>query len=515
MAYLLTLGWPWFAGALALGALVGFLGFSRAKDVTFSGGWIVALGAVALAIGYSGSIAVALSGRDAVLLDITLLAGSAYALGLPIGGVIKSLAPESEKPRAKPLAPVIVAAAAPEPVVEQLPTPAVEPVVDTIQAATGASEPADPPSMETPLTALEPANADAPAAKKSRAKKASGVKPETLSAPRDGAPDDLSRIKGLGPKSREKLNALGVFHYDQIAAWNLDNAKWIGAAIGAPGRVERDKWIQQARALARAGVEPGMHMRLFQRAAIGALLFSPAPLLAQDMLQGVDLSQPAYSQSELTRAEVESAVKAGKLDFSGKSLNGLDLSGLDLTGANFRAARLNKARLAGAKLDKAILDQAWLMQADLTGASLKGAQAFAAQMQKLRGDGADFSGARVAGDLSGASLRNAIFNGANLSADMKNQSMGLMRAVLRSALLDNAKFVAANLMSADLRFAHAGGADFTDANLMNADAAGADFTGSLFKGAMTKDLDLDSAQIDAASEGALSQAQHLDRARRQ
>ena len=75
MAYLLTLGWPWLAGALALGALVGFLGFSRAKDVTFSGGWIVLLGLVALVIGFSGSIAEALSGRDAVLLDIALLAG--------------------------------------------------------------------------------------------------------------------------------------------------------------------------------------------------------------------------------------------------------------------------------------------------------------------------------------------------------------------------------------------------------------------------------------------------------
>lgn len=256
MAYLLTLGWPWFASALALGALVGFLGFSRAKDVTFSGGWIVLLGLVALVIGFSGSIAEALSGRDAVLLDIALLAGSAYAAGLPLGGLIKSLAPESGKPRAKPLVPVIVAAPAPELVVEPSPAPAIESVVELIPAAADASEPADPPSMETPLTALEPANAEAPAARKTRAKKpASGLKPETLSSPRDGGPDDLSRIKGLGPKSREKLNALGVFHYDQIAAWNLDNAKWIGAAIGAPGRVERDKWIQQARALASAGVE--------------------------------------------------------------------------------------------------------------------------------------------------------------------------------------------------------------------------------------------------------------------
>jgi uncharacterized protein YjbI with pentapeptide repeats len=259
-----------------------------------------------------------------------------------------------------------------------------------------------------------------------------------------------------------------------------------------------------------------MRLRLFfSRAAIAALLFFPAALRAQDMLQGVDLSQPAYSQSEMSRADVEAALKAGKADFSGRSLNGLDLSGLDLSGANFRAARLNKARLSGARLDGAILDQAWLLQADLTGASLKGVHAFAAQMQKIRGDGADFSSARLAGDLSGASLRGATFDDANLSADMKNQSMGLMRAVLRSAILEGARFRRTNLMSADLRFIHAAGADFTWANLTNADASGSDLTGAIFSGATTKDLDLDSARIDAAAEMALRDARHLDRARRQ
>lgn len=248
MAYLLSLGWPWFAGALALGAVTGFLGFSRAKDATFSGGWIVLLGLAALAIGFSASIVEALSGRDALTLDIALLAAGAFAAGLPVGGVLKSLLPEPERKRA--VAPVaIVVAAAPEPVVDA-------PVVEAVASEPVAADFADPPSMETPLAALEPATPEAPAAPRARGKKsAPGVKPETLSAPRDGGADDLARIKGVGPKSLEKLNALGVFHYDQIAAWDLDNARWIGAAIGAPGRVERDKWIQQARALARAGVE--------------------------------------------------------------------------------------------------------------------------------------------------------------------------------------------------------------------------------------------------------------------
>lgn len=254
--------------------------------------------------------------------------------------------------------------------------------------------------------------------------------------------------------------------------------------------------------------------------AIGlTLFFFAAPLQAQDMLQGVDLAQPAYSQAELSRADIEKAI-AGRpagvpLDFSGKSLNGLDLSHLDLAGANFRAARLNHANLGGATLDGAILDQAWLIEAVLDGASLKSAHAFAAQMQRMKADGANFSQARLAGDLSGASLKGAIFDGADLAADMKNQSMGLMRAVLRSTQLQGARFHRANLTSADLRFAHAAGADFAEATLVNADAAGADFTGVQWRNARTNGLDLDSARIDADALEYLSGAQHLDRAHRQ
>jgi uncharacterized protein YjbI with pentapeptide repeats len=254
--------------------------------------------------------------------------------------------------------------------------------------------------------------------------------------------------------------------------------------------------------------------------AVGVtLILFAAPLQAQDMLQGVDLAQPAYSQAELSRVDIEKAI-AGRpagaiLDFSGKSLNGLDLSQLDLSGANFRAARLNHANLRGARLDGAILDQAWLIEANLSGASLKGVHAFAAQMQRMKADSADFSQARLAGDLGGASLKGAIFDGADLAADMKNQSMGLMRAVLRSTQLQGARFHGANLTSADLRFARAAGADFAGATLINADAAGADFTGAQWRDARTDGLDLDSAHIDADAIEHLSTAQHLDRAQRQ
>jgi uncharacterized protein YjbI with pentapeptide repeats len=249
-------------------------------------------------------------------------------------------------------------------------------------------------------------------------------------------------------------------------------------------------------------------------ASIGA---ASTPAFAQDMLRGVDLTQPAYSTSDYSREAIVAALKTRKpgapLDFSGKSLNGLDLSGLDLSYVNFRAARLVKARLSGAKLDHAILDQAWLLEADLTGASLIGAHVFATQLQRIRADGADFSRARIAGDLTGASLRGAKFIEADLSADMKNQSMGLMRAVLATAIAEGANFTAADLMSADLRYLHAAGADFSGARLQGADAAGADFTGASWDGAKAEGLDLDSAQLDASAKDALKGAKDIDRAR--
>src|SRR5690606_18717680 len=40
-----------------------------------------------------------------------------------------------------------------------------------------------------------------------------------LAAPRGGAPDKLTRIKGIGPVNERKLHEHGIFHFEQIAAW--------------------------------------------------------------------------------------------------------------------------------------------------------------------------------------------------------------------------------------------------------------------------------------------------------
>ncbi len=74
-------------------------------------------------------------------------------------------------------------------------------------------------------------------------------KPRTLDAPRDGKKDDLKKIKGIGPKLEGVLNDLGIYHFDQIAAWSPREVEWVDDYLSFKGRIGRDDWIGQAREL--------------------------------------------------------------------------------------------------------------------------------------------------------------------------------------------------------------------------------------------------------------------------
>lgn len=76
-----------------------------------------------------------------------------------------------------------------------------------------------------------------------------------------GEPDDLKRIKGLGPKLATLLGSLGVTRFDQIAAWSEADIAAIDAHLGQfAGRIERDNWVEQAGYLAN-GDEAGFTAR--------------------------------------------------------------------------------------------------------------------------------------------------------------------------------------------------------------------------------------------------------------
>lgn len=78
-------------------------------------------------------------------------------------------------------------------------------------------------------------------------------RPPTLPEPLDGAADNLKRIKGIGPKIEASLNAMGVFHLHQIAAWTEANIDWVESQLAFKGRIRREKWVDQAAELTRIG----------------------------------------------------------------------------------------------------------------------------------------------------------------------------------------------------------------------------------------------------------------------
>ena len=91
----------------------------------------------------------------------------------------------------------------------------------------------------------------AKAAPKRAAKKPSGpAKPIVLKKARRGKADDLTKIKGVGPKLEAAINDLGIYHYDQVAKWSAKEAAWVDENLGGiKGRIQRDKWVSQAKGL--------------------------------------------------------------------------------------------------------------------------------------------------------------------------------------------------------------------------------------------------------------------------
>ena len=76
----------------------------------------------------------------------------------------------------------------------------------------------------------------------------SNAPPPLLDAP--GTPDDLKMIVGIGPVIERMLYQLGIGTYRQIARWSERDIDNFDARLREfPGRIRRDGWVTQARAL--------------------------------------------------------------------------------------------------------------------------------------------------------------------------------------------------------------------------------------------------------------------------
>jgi len=81
----------------------------------------------------------------------------------------------------------------------------------------------------------------------------------------EGEPDDLQKLKGVGPKLAAMLNAMGLTRFEQIASLSPGQVEAIDADLGAfRGRMTRDRIVEQAHYLARGDLDG-------YRATFGAL----------------------------------------------------------------------------------------------------------------------------------------------------------------------------------------------------------------------------------------------------
>ena len=82
-----------------------------------------------------------------------------------------------------------------------------------------------------------------------------GINSHPSMEPVKGPGDTLTQLKGLGPRAASRLNELGVTRFDQIASWNESDVTAIDAQMGAfKGRITRDRWVEQARMLAKGDI---------------------------------------------------------------------------------------------------------------------------------------------------------------------------------------------------------------------------------------------------------------------
>ncbi|MGO7888644.1 NADH dehydrogenase subunit E, partial [Rhizobium ruizarguesonis] len=58
-------------------------------------------------------------------------------------------------------------------------------------------------------------------------------------------------ISCVGPKIEATLNEIGIFTFAQVAGWKNAEREWVDGYLNFRGRIERDDWVKQAKALAK------------------------------------------------------------------------------------------------------------------------------------------------------------------------------------------------------------------------------------------------------------------------
>jgi NADH-quinone oxidoreductase subunit E len=170
-------------------------------------------------------------------------------------------------------APAPAASETPAPAASEAPAPAASEAPAPAASATSAPTASEAPASaagEAPAAREAGGEAPAPAAsgeaparaagadgvqqarkpKTGAAAEPSGTRPPVRERGEGGEPDDLTKISGIGRKTAETLNSLGIWRYDHIAAWGAPELEWISGFLAVKGRIDPRSWVAQAKKLA-------------------------------------------------------------------------------------------------------------------------------------------------------------------------------------------------------------------------------------------------------------------------
>ncbi|KGD99574.1 NADH-quinone oxidoreductase subunit E [Rhizobium sp. YS-1r] len=139
----------------------------------------------------------------------------------------KDTAPETDQKLKTP-------ATAPKAAANNVKAAEIQPLSGTAKSEAAASDAAKPATTKAEKPSLEDKN-----------------RPKGIDKPAE--PDDLKMISGVGPKIEGILNELGIFTFAQVAAWKKAEREWVDGYLNFKGRIERDDWVKQAKALAKGG----------------------------------------------------------------------------------------------------------------------------------------------------------------------------------------------------------------------------------------------------------------------
>lgn len=80
--------------------------------------------------------------------------------------------------------------------------------------------------------------------------KSCNPQPSMAASTKKTGADELTRINGIGPVLKKKLNNLGINTFQQIAEFTQADIDRVNGELSFKGRIERENWVEQARKLA-------------------------------------------------------------------------------------------------------------------------------------------------------------------------------------------------------------------------------------------------------------------------